>query len=80
MSCEWADQPADGWIRECWRLRPQSQGSGSVLDERWLWVTPCVPNVDDEGDPAVMDDRLLPMNEQDKDEWKEGGREWWRSV
>ena len=39
-----------------------------VLDERGLWVTPRVPDVDNEGDPAVVDDGLLPMSEQ---EWEE---------
>ena len=29
-----------------------------VLDERRLWVTPCVPDVDDKGYPSVVDDGL----------------------
>ena len=52
-----------------WRLRFQK--TRDVLDERWLWVTPCVPDVDDEGNPAIVDDRLLPVSEQDEDEWEE---------
>ena len=43
------------------------------LYKRWLWVTPRVPNVNNEWDPSVMEHNLsVQFNERDP--WAEGVR------
>ena len=55
MSCKWADQPRNERGRSA---SVDTRWRGHVLNERRLRVAASVADVDDEGNPAIVDDNL----------------------
>ena len=53
VSCEWADESAVQ-VNEA----DVETQEGYPLYKRGLWVTPCIPNINDERDPPVMKHNL----------------------